>query len=125
MADISSWNILIVDDDPGIRQILAIVLEMHGGKISMASTGKEALAKMRSSLPTMVITDMDMPGMDGRQLLNSIRADADFAHIPVVAITGNQLTRVTSDTNGAGFTAVIRKPFNARSLVDRLVEACS
>lgn len=124
MTDISNWKILVVDDDPGIRQILSIVLSMRGGQVSEASSGKEALTMLHKDPPTVVITDLDMPEMNGRQLLESIRAEAAFAHIPVIAVSGDSSTRRAAHASGIQFTAVVPKPFNARTLVDDLVEVC-
>jgi CheY-like chemotaxis protein len=125
MADISNWKILIVDDDPGIRQILGIIFQMSGGQVVEASSGKEALVMLKSTRPTHIITDLDMPEFNGWQLLEAIRAEIEYAQIPVVAVSGDSSVSYNTGDNGARFTAVIPKPFNARTLVDELVEACS
>lgn len=79
-------NILVVDDEPGIRDFVRRVLELEGYGVSTASDGPEALALMQRQAPDVVLLDLKMPGMAGPTVLKKIRK----AHgaLPVIIITG-------------------------------------
>jgi CheY-like chemotaxis protein len=110
--------VLVVDDEPDVRFLLRITLELAGYAVIEASHGEAALESVRVSPPALVITDRMMPRMGGGELIERLRADVGTAAIPIVMLTG---------TNGAqpGADAVLRKPFEPDELVGlvaRLVE---
>ena len=69
-----SEKILIVDDEEGMRKLLARVLIKHGYEAVIAANGKEALALVESDTFDLIITDINMPGMDGLQLLKEVKS---------------------------------------------------
>ena len=83
-------RILLVDDEPGVRFVLAAVLEQSGYSVDQAEDGFAALRKIQQSTPALVITDLRMPNMNGFELLFEIRTK--FPEIPCVAISGEFLT---------------------------------
>ena len=77
-------SILIVDDEPGIREVLVALLDSQGHQVLEAADGAEALRTARASRPDLVLTDVIMPTMDGYELVRQLRMDPDVAHTPVV-----------------------------------------
>ena len=82
-------RILVVDDEPDMRFILRKIFEKAGHEVASANHGAEALEYVRGSPPELVVTDMMMPVMDGRELIRHLRADPATAQIPILAVTGN------------------------------------
>ena len=91
------YRILVVDDEPLIRQTSALVLADAGYEVRTAGDGFEALIEMRQALPHLIISDLSMPNMSGFELLSVVRRR--FPHIPVIAVTGQ--------FNGAPSSALI------------------
>lgn len=86
------YRILVVDDEPLIRQTSALVLAERGYEVLTAGDGFEALVELRESLPDVIISDLSMPNMSGFEFLSVVRRR--FPHIPVIAISGQfELTR--------------------------------
>ncbi|HVF48745.1 MAG TPA: diguanylate cyclase [Pyrinomonadaceae bacterium] len=82
MAD--KFNVLVVDDEPDKRQLLAFALEMAGYLVRTASNGVEGLAAVEARLPDLIITDVMMPHMDGYEMARRVRADAKTRFIPII-----------------------------------------
>ena len=98
-------NILVVDDDPDARRIVMASLVEEGMHAEMASNGREAIEMLDRFSPDLVFLDLVMPEMDGMAFLDHIRADPRHCHLPVVVITGKDLSpyeirRLTSETRG-------------------------
>lgn len=103
-------TVLVVDDEPDIRFVLRITLELAGYSVIEAAHGEAALERVRVSRPELVITDRMMPRMGGGELIERLRADEGTAAIPIVMLTG---------TSGAqaGADAVLTKPFEPDELL--------
>jgi CheY-like chemotaxis protein len=82
-------RILVVDDEPDLRFILRRIFEKAGHEVTDAGHGAEALECVRGSPPELVVTDMMMPVMGGRELIRRLRADPATAQIPILAVTAN------------------------------------
>jgi len=82
-------KVLVVDDDGSSRLLARTVLEKRGYSVDEAGDGAEALDRLRAGPPVaLVVADLNMPAMDGLELLWEMRADADLSHIPVIVLTG-------------------------------------
>jgi OmpR family response regulator RpaB len=114
-------TIVIVDDEPLVRQLLRRSLAPLQCPILEAENGEEALVLIRRAQPSLVLLDMDLPRLDGWGVLRACQADSALAGTPVVLVTGN-LTVTEAAAQAAGARAVIRKPFSP-SRVRALVEA--
>lgn len=82
--------ILVVDDDADIRETVQVILELEGYQVVTAADGAEALARLRSgdALPSLILLDLMMPGMNGLQFCEERRGDPILARVPVVVVTG-------------------------------------
>lgn len=108
--------VVVVDDDPDLRAELEAVLTDAGYLVLVARDGEEALCRMRGLVKgVLAIVDLSMPGMDGRALIASMRADPDLREIPVVVVTGS-LSPVP------GVEHLLRKPFEPEALLARVEE---
>ncbi len=80
-------KILLVEDDPTFRAVLALALELQGYVVRQASCGRSALDLLESEIPDIIISDLEMGGMDGRAFCKHTRADAKFSRIPFVILS--------------------------------------
>lgn len=109
-------RILVVDDNEGLRENLAEALEMEGYEVMVASDGAGALARLEQEpLPDVVLLDLVLPGMDGKEVLRRIRADARLSGVRVVMTTGLAAARTKNGADG-----VLMKPFGVRELLAAL-----
>ncbi len=111
-------RILIVDDEPEIREELAEYLAGKGYRVIVANDGPEGLAKFRAEACDLAITDMKMPGMAGDEVIRRLREIAPG--LPVVVLTGHYSTKDVEDAKLAGATAVLNKPIKLRALYEAL-----
>jgi CheY-like chemotaxis protein len=111
-------RILVVDDEEGIREILSTVLSGMGYEVVTANSGTEALNLFPRSSFALVLTDLEMPGMDGWNLASRIRDTSP--DIPVVAMTGQPKENVIEKIKGNSFNAAIFKPFRLEQLLEMI-----
>lgn len=115
-------TILIVDDEPAVREVLTGYFEHQYGPrgytVETAADGAQALASVRRRRPALVLLDIDMPGMDGVDALRGLQA-IDPA-LPVIMVTGNASPKVAGDVITGGAYSYLPKPFKFRYL-DHLV----
>jgi two-component system chemotaxis response regulator CheY len=119
-------RILVVDDMTSMRKVIAHLLGALGYRhVAQACDGKGALLKLERSRFDLVITDWNMPGMNGLQLLKHIRGDAELEHLPVLMITTEGSKRQVIEAATAGVNSYIMKPFSAAMLqqkIDKIFE---
>jgi two-component system, chemotaxis family, chemotaxis protein CheY len=116
-------DVLVVDDSAAIRKILQRVLRQTGmalGTIHEAGDGLEALAVLEAQKIDLVLTDINMPKMDGLQLLASVKASLNWRHIPVVMITTEGGESKVSEAVKSGASGYVRKPFTADQIKEKL-----
>ena len=111
-------TIMVVDDSAIIRMQLTTILEKNGYQAVQASTGIEALelAKERSDI-RLVITDVNMPGMNGLNLLSELRGMSNYAKVPVFVLTTESTAHMQEQGRDRGASAWIVKPFHEESLI--------
>ncbi len=120
MSDPSDWRVLIVDDDPDNVGVLELVLEFHNATTRVAASGQQCLDMLGEEIPTLLLVDIQMPGMTGYELLGRIRSNAAWRDLPVVAVTAHAMRGDADRIMRAGFDGYISKPVNVASLVDDL-----
>jgi CheY-like chemotaxis protein len=108
--------IVVAEDHEDIRYVLQRALERAGHAVVTAVDGIEALAAIRQHRPDVLVSDLDMPRMNGLDLCRAIRADAGLRHIPVVLISGSLLPGDVRAAE-AGATATLLKPFQPAELL--------
>lgn len=115
----SDTKILVVDDAPDIREILEVVLSEYY-KVVTASSGKEAVDKIRLENPALVVLDFNLPDTTGVEVCKEIRKDPLFLHLPIIMLTGRAETHAKVEGLDAGVDDYVVKPFNADELLARI-----
>ncbi len=110
-------KVLIIDDDPSMRDALSRMLTKEGYWVAMAADGKEGIEMARSLRPQVITLDIAMPGMNGWQVLSALKEDADLKDIPVVLIT---MMEGRSRGFALGATAYLQKPITREELLQVL-----
>ena len=100
---------LVVDDDPDIRELLFTALEDEGFEVVPAANGQEGLAIIRTFHPDVIILDLMMPTMDGFEFMDQLRGRRGWQDIPVVVITAKDLTEEDRDRLNGGVERIIQK----------------
>ena len=109
-------TIVFCEDDPAIRQLIRVVLRASGHELHFAPDGTAGLALIERVLPDIVFTDMAMPGLNGLQLSDALRARAHLAHIPIVFLTASvQRTQIQAGYRHGALDYLI-KPFSSAEL---------
>ena len=115
--DLSCQSILVVDDDPDVRESLAEILEDEGYRVTGVQNGAEALAYLRAKTrPSLILLDMMMPQMDGWRFRVEQRKNPELAGIPVVILSAHGNAREAALVLGAA--DYLRKPLRAESLLE-------
>lgn len=116
-------NVLVVDDSPTMRQMVAFALRRIGGlSIDEAADGVEALQRIKSKAYDLVITDINMPMMDGLKLVALVRADERYANIPIVIVSTESAQADRDRAFALGATAYFAKPIQAPTVAKKVKE---
>ena len=110
-------HVLVVDDEPVIRALVAAGLQRDDLQVTGVADGATAIAAVETAAPDLVLVDVGLPGMDGREVLRRLRTNPDTAGIPVLLLTGLE---PNEDTGADG---IVHKPFTLEALRDS-VAAC-
>jgi CheY-like chemotaxis protein len=109
-------KILLVDDDQYILHLVKNLLEQEGMSVQCAANGAEALAVMKQKTFDLMITDFEMPGLDGLSLTR--QATVIAPDMPVIMMTGNVSSELPHMAKKAGVAKVLGKPFNCKALLE-------
>jgi DNA-binding response OmpR family regulator len=115
-------KILVVDDEDDIRRFLELVLREKGYEITAASGGEEGLLQARRVRPDLVLLDIMMPGLDGWQVLDRLKADSATADIPVAILSARTETKDPAYWRDKGAVAYVTKPFSLQTLFANVQE---
>jgi phosphate regulon transcriptional regulator PhoB len=115
-----SSRVLIVEDEPDIRELVVHHLKREGYQVSVAASGEEALRQVQASPPDLVLLDLMMPAMNGLEVCRRLRQDPVTASLPIVMLTakGDEVDRVLGLELGADDYVV--KPFSPKELLARV-----
>ena len=119
-----SKRIMTVDDSTSVRQMVSFTLKQAGYEVVEAVDGKDALSKIEGSGIHMVLTDLNMPNLDGIGLIRKVRASPALKGIPIIMLTSESQASRKLEGKAAGATGWIVKPFTKQQLlavVKRLV----
>lgn len=111
-------TILAVDDSASIRQMVSFTLKSAGYDIVEASDGMEGLEKARTKIFNLILTDQNMPRMDGLTLTKSLRAMPQYASTPILMLTTESSDTMKAQGRAAGATGWLVKPFDPQKLIE-------
>lgn len=112
-----SKKIMTVDDSGSVRQMVSFTLREAGYEVVEASDGRDALSKLNGSDVNMVITDLNMPNLDGIGLIKGIRANLKYKFIPIIMLTTESQDSRKAEGKAAGATGWVVKPFKPEQLL--------
>ena len=125
-ADISDLKILLVEDNPTNRMVVSRILEKQGANITVAINGVEALSNLESESFDLLLTDIFMPEMGGKELVQRLRSgDSLNAKLPVIALTAMGDVHEAEELKSYGVDQIILKPFNSKDLIQAIFEQCA
>jgi DNA-binding NarL/FixJ family response regulator len=110
-------QLLLVDDEPGLREAVKDYLQESGFSVQVASNAREGWELVQQNTPDLVISDIMMPQVDGYQFLKQLREDPRFRSLPVIFLTAKGMTTDRIQGYQAGVDAYIPKPFDPDELV--------
>ncbi|MBJ6799683.1 response regulator [Geomonas propionica] len=115
----SDYNVLIVEDSPTMRQLIAFALKrIRGVRIVEANDGVDGLKKLSSERFDLILTDINMPIMDGLKLVSLVRNDANYKSIPIVVITTEGAQEDRERALALGANDYITKPIQPTKILD-------
>lgn len=106
-------SVLVVEDDPKLRELYRAVLRAAGYSVVAVEDGADALRHVEQSRPNAVVLDLALPRVSGRDVHRELKAHADTSHIPVVVVSGTDM----SDLNPSDFASLLMKPIHPEALV--------
>ena len=112
-------KVLVVDDSVSVRKALERILSTRKLEVIATGSAEEAL-KTLDQAPALVIADVVMPGIDGFELCQKIKADARYRHLPVLLISGIVNREVTQQAHNVGATGIVKKPFTPEDLFPKI-----
>ncbi len=116
-------SILTVDDSSSIRQMVGFTLRGAGYDVIEAEDGQEGLDKARQRTVDLVLTDLNMPKMDGLTLIKTLRMLPAYQHIPILMLTTESSDSMKSQGRASGATGWLVKPFDPQKLLE-VVNKC-
>jgi two-component system, chemotaxis family, chemotaxis protein CheY len=111
-------SILIIDDSESIRELVSITLESSGYQVFKGVNGRDGLNFLDGREVDLVITDLNMPEIDGIEVIKAIRAKNEYASIPVLMLTTDSQLQKKEQARAAGATGWIVKPFVQNKLLE-------
>ncbi len=117
-------DVLIVDDSAAIRKILQRVLvqaDVPLGKVLEAGDGAEALETLKSEKVHLILSDINMPNMDGLEFLGALKSKEEWKSVPVIMITTEGGSSKVMEAVNLGAAGYVRKPFTAEQIKEKLV----
>ncbi len=109
-------RVLYIEDNTDNMTLVKRVLEIEGYEVISAETGKEGLSKAFSNNPDIIITDINLPDIDGYEITDKLKRDQETSHIPIVAMTANVMKKDRESVFQAGCDGYISKPIDIDEL---------
>jgi two-component system, chemotaxis family, chemotaxis protein CheY len=111
-------TILTVDDSPSIRQMVSFTLKTAGYQMTEAVDGQDGLNKAKSQAFNLVLTDQNMPNMDGLTLIKQLRMIPSYKNVPILVLTTESSDAMKTQGKAAGATGWLVKPFDPQKLLE-------
>jgi len=113
-------NILIIDDDKHIRKLAAAYLENAGHVVRHAENGRDGLDMVEQTVPDLIILDINMPVMDGTQVMKALRVYPPTTNVPVIALSAVAAPEMRDDMHKMGCDAYVVKPIDSSILMAKV-----
>ena len=113
-----SKTILVVDDSASIRQMVAFTVKSSGYEVVEAADGMDGLEKAKSKSFNLILTDQNMPRMDGLALVKGLRALSQYKTVPILMLTTESSDAMKAQGKAAGATGWLVKPFDPQKLIE-------
>ena len=113
-------HVLVVDDSPSVRRVVGNMLKQHGWEVQVARDGVEALEMITHETPAAVLLDIEMPRMDGYELMATVRAQEQYRTLPLVILTSRAATKHQQHAMQLGASAYLVKPYQDEELINIL-----
>jgi two-component system, OmpR family, response regulator len=111
-------SVLVVDDEPNIRELVQVALQFHGCAVTTAGTGKDALRQAETDRPDLIVLDVVLPDLDGFEVCRRLRSGGN--EVPVIFLTARDTSSDTVTGLALGGDDYVTKPFSVESLVARV-----
>lgn len=121
--DVTTWHILVVDDEQDNLEVVAETLEFKGATVRTATNGEEALKVLDEFQANLILTDLSMPVMDGWKMRYQVKSSDALRHIPVLALSAHAIAGDQERALEAGFDGYLTKPVNIHTLLDDIKAA--
>jgi len=115
---ISTAKILVIDDEPEITEIVETFLAEAGYHVAVENSSDNAVKKARAFKPDVILLDIMMPGQDGYSICQELKADPEYANIPVIFLTGKDRNDDMGRSFRSGGDMFIKKPFSCERLME-------
>jgi chemosensory pili system protein ChpA (sensor histidine kinase/response regulator) len=116
-------RVLIVDDSMSVRRAVAMLLEDHGYEVALARDGLEAVKSMDVARPDVLLTDLEMPNMNGLELTAHVRSRPELAQLPVIMITSRSMDKHRRQAMASGVNTYLTKPYTDQELLQHVANA--
>lgn len=113
--------VLVVEDDPGVQNLLTLLLEGEGYEVITARDGLEGLVKMELKHPSLMVLDLMMPNVSGDRVIEELRADPRLKSVPIIVVSGRHDVHASFD-DMLGAENVFSKPLDPAKLMQRVEE---
>jgi two-component system cell cycle response regulator DivK len=121
--NISTWKVLLIDDEPDNLEVVAESLEFYGMTVETACNGQIGLDKVDSFQPSLILLDLSMPVMDGWQTLRRLKANPQMQNTPILALSAHAIVGDEERALSAGFDGYMTKPVSVPTLIQDLKAA--
>ena len=119
-SDHTGKHVLVVDDSPSVRRVVSSMLKQHGWEVQMARDGVEALEMISRETPAAVLLDIEMPRMDGYELIATVRAQEQYRTLPLVVLTSRAAAKHQQRAMQLGASGYVVKPYQDAELIGTL-----
>jgi two-component system cell cycle response regulator DivK len=113
-------RVLYIEDNFDNLTLVRRVLEIEGYEVISAENGHEGLTKATNSIPDLIITDINLPDIDGYEVTDTLKKTKETAHIPVIAMTANVMKKDRDNVRQAGCDGYIAKPIDVDELPNQI-----
>lgn len=113
-------TILVIEDDPASRDLMAYLLSAHGFSTLTAGRGDDGIDLLQAMHPDLVICDIDLPGLDGYAIAGAAKSDAELRNIPLMAVTALAMVGDREKVLAAGFDKYVTKPIDPQTFVSHI-----